>query len=54
MRRGLEYMAQTHQPLPPTKIDLPVLPRGSFTENVDTLDLRSFTEEDETARSLQP
>lgn len=54
MRRGLEYMAQTHQPLPPIKIDLPVLPRGSFTENVDTLDLRSLTEEDETARSLQP
>jgi len=54
MRRGLEHMTRTHPPLPAKKVDLPVLPGGSFTENFDTLDLAALREEDETARSLHP
>jgi hypothetical protein len=53
MRRGLEYMAQTHQPLPANKVNLPVLPSGSFIRDFDDLDLKALAEEDETARSLQ-
>ncbi len=53
MRRGLEYMAQTHQPLPTTPVSLPILPSGSFVEDFDELDLKALAEEDQTARSIK-
>ncbi len=42
MRRGLEYMSQTHPPLGEGQTELPSISANRFVEGFDQLDLRSL------------
>ena len=47
MRRGLEYMSQTHPPLGEGSVELPSISEDRFVEGFDTIDLKSLTVDEE-------